>query len=104
MKTSVIFMARRKNCRVSLGNLQVSAYVVGVTFSHLCTDLLEHCPLSEHRKDNAYQLVRCCEKSFFERLSLAPLLHIVGSEGGVMLDNAGRHQPDHPPEVPVAPL
>jgi hypothetical protein len=30
--------------------------------------------------------------------------HEVGSERGVMLDNAVRHQPDYPPEMPVAPL
>ena len=73
-------------------------------FSHLCTDLLEHCLLSEHCKDNAYEFVRCCEDRFLERLALASLLQIVGSEGGVMLDNAGCHQPDHSPEVPVASL
>ena len=40
----------------------------------------------------------------FKRLPLTSLLHIVGFEGGVMLDNAGRHQPDHPSEMPVPPL
>ena len=75
-----------------------------MVFSHLCTDLPEHRCLSEHRKDNTYKLMRCRKDRLFERLSLALLLHKVGPEGGVMLDNAGRHQPDHPPEVSLAPL
>ena len=34
--------------------------------------------------------MRRCKDSFLERLALAPLLHEVSSEGGIMLDNAGR--------------
>ena len=73
-------------------------------YSHLCTDLLEHCSLSEHRKDHAYQFMRRCKDGLVERLALSPLLHEVCPEGGAMLDNAGSHHPDYPPEVPVAPL
>ncbi len=72
--------------------------------SHLCTDLLEHCPLSEHRKDNAYKLMCRRKDRLLEWLPLAPLLHKVGPECGVMLYNAGRHQPDYTPEMPVASL
>ena len=73
-------------------------------YSHLSTDLLEHCSLSEHRKDHAYQFMRRCKDSFVERLPRCAFLHEVGPESGIMLDNAGRHQPDHPSKVPVAPL
>jgi len=48
--------------------------------------------------------MRRCKDRLLERLPLAPFLHEVASEGGVMLDDAGRHQPDHSPEVSVAPL
>jgi hypothetical protein len=44
-----------------------------------------------------------CKDRFFERLSLASLLHVVDPEGGIMLDNTVCHQPDHSPEVPVTP-
>ena len=77
---------------------------VSFEYSHLSTDLPEHCPLSEHRKDSSYQLVCRSEDGFFVWLPLAPLLHKVSPESGVMLNNTSRHQPDHPPEMPVAPL
>jgi len=76
----------------------------GVSFSHLWTALLEHCPLSEHREDNAYQLVRRCEDCFLEWFPLVPLLHVVGFKGGVMLNSIGSPQPTHSSEMPVAPL
>jgi hypothetical protein len=42
-----------------------------------------------------------CKDRFFERLSLASLLHVVDPEGGIMMDNTVCHQPDHSPEVPI---
>ena len=49
------------NLFVTTGIKQFSKNETTVDFSHLCTDLPEHCPLSEHCKDEAYEFMRRCE-------------------------------------------